>query len=656
MRLEKLRIQNFRSFKDETIHFDSYTCLVGPNGCGKSTVLTALNVFFRNTTSAPTNTATLSEEDFHHRDTAEPIQITLTFKDLSEAAQDELSHYFRQGRLTVTAKAIWNAEAKTADVKQYGVRNVMKAFGPYFKAEEDGALATPLKEIYDGIRADFPDLASATSKPARKAALNAYEESHPELCEPLESETQFYGFTKGANLLARYVQWVYVPAVKDASSEQQEGSKGALKELLDRTIRTKVSFKEPINALRKQVEADYKKIIDAERDALVDLEASMNRRLKDWASPNAMLALDWHYDEDKSISVAEPYARASLGEDRFVGAVSRLGHGMQRSFLVSLLHELGALNAEHGPTLLLGFEEPELYQHPPQAQHMCTVLEELANTTATNAQVIICTHSPYFVSTKGFENVRVVRKHQVEACTFVASTTYDAVVSLLSHALGDVAQKPTAVMAAVEQIMQPSQKELYFSRVAVLVEGLEDIGFIATHLVLTDNWNAFRRLGCHFIVAGCKTNMSRPLAIARELSIPAFAVIDGDTKQNKDADIKKQLRDNRALLSLCGIAHADAMPGQDTYYNNCVIWHTTLEDAVRQEAGDTLWNECCAEARCVHGFGETSKKNKMFVAALTQALYDRGFTSRALTELTNRILAFAEHSSAKTMTPQTTGI
>ena len=47
MKLTTLRIENFRSFKDETIHFDDYTCLVGPNGAGKSTVLTALSLYGR---------------------------------------------------------------------------------------------------------------------------------------------------------------------------------------------------------------------------------------------------------------------------------------------------------------------------------------------------------------------------------------------------------------------------------------------------------------------------------------------------------------------------------------------------------------------------------------------------------------------------------
>ncbi len=62
MKLRKVRIQNFRSFDDETIRFGNYTCFVGPNGGGKSNVLTALNVFFRNTSSSATDVNNLTKE------------------------------------------------------------------------------------------------------------------------------------------------------------------------------------------------------------------------------------------------------------------------------------------------------------------------------------------------------------------------------------------------------------------------------------------------------------------------------------------------------------------------------------------------------------------------------------------------------------------
>ena len=64
MKLESVRIQNFRSFKDETINFDNYNCFVGPNGAGKSTVMNALNVFFRQHKDSKTDLSKLSVDDF----------------------------------------------------------------------------------------------------------------------------------------------------------------------------------------------------------------------------------------------------------------------------------------------------------------------------------------------------------------------------------------------------------------------------------------------------------------------------------------------------------------------------------------------------------------------------------------------------------------
>jgi putative ATP-dependent endonuclease of the OLD family len=640
MRLEKVRIQNFRSFKDETVEFDAYTCLVGPNGCGKSTVLTALNVFFRNTASATTNVVSLSAEDFHHGNTKEPVCITLTFKDLSAEAQADLGYYYRQGRLIVTSKADWNEASNSADVKQYGIRDVMTAFVPYFKAAEQKQPAAQLKSIYDEIQSHFADLPKATSGPTREKALHDYEESHPELCSSVEAETQFFGFTKGSNLMDKYIQWVYVPAVKDASTEQQEGSKGALKDLLDRTIRSKVNFKEPIAALKKRLAEDYRKIVDAEKQSLSNLEASMHKRLREWANPGAMLTLGWYYDENKSIAITEPYARASIGEDNFIGEVARLGHGMQRSFLVALLHELASLNADQGPTLLLGFEEPELYQHPPQAQHMSNVLEDLANSAKTNTQVIVCTHSPYFVSTKGFENVRMVRKHPADKCSLVAATTYEKIEAIIAKALDAKPNLPSVTMARIEQIMQPSQKELYFSRVPLLVEGLEDVGYIATYLMLKGHWQDFRRLGCHFILTGGKTNMSRLLAIANELCIRAFAIIDGDTdKNNRD----QQERDNLCILRLCGTADADPLPKENLFYSNCVVWSKDIAAAVHEDVGQAVWEEVSNRVRETKGFMRGSNnKNKLFVAGIIEELVQRKCHIPTLDKLCRIILEFAE--------------
>ena len=80
--IDSVRIENFRSFADATIGFNNYACLVGPNGAGKSNVLTALNVFFRKSEDTPTDLSQLDAEDFHCKNTGDPIRITITFTNL----------------------------------------------------------------------------------------------------------------------------------------------------------------------------------------------------------------------------------------------------------------------------------------------------------------------------------------------------------------------------------------------------------------------------------------------------------------------------------------------------------------------------------------------------------------------------------------------
>ena len=147
MKLSRLRIQNFRSFQDETIELDDYSCFVGPNGSGKSTILNALNILFRNTQAA-SNVVTLDEEDFHRRDVSLPIVITVTFSDLSKDAEEDLKDYVRQGQLVLSAKAEWNPDLRTAEVKQVGSRRVIKDFALYFRAEKEGSKAADLKKIF----------------------------------------------------------------------------------------------------------------------------------------------------------------------------------------------------------------------------------------------------------------------------------------------------------------------------------------------------------------------------------------------------------------------------------------------------------------------------------------------------------------------------
>lgn len=434
MRLARLRIKNFRCFDDQEIAFGNYSCFVGANGSGKSTVLMALNVFFRNT-NAPFDVVNLQEEDFHLRNTTKPVEITCIFDDLSDEAKSDLKAYVRQSQLAVTARAEWNSSTARAEVRQVGIRKVMKDFVPYFKAEDSDARVAELKDIYKELSAAYPDLPNATTKDAMRSALREFEEAHPSLCEEVESSNQFYGWSRGTNLLGKYLQWVYLPAVKDPADEQDEQRNSALGSLLQRTIRSEVNFSEPLQALRQRASEEYRALIEKQNGILNDLQGQLETQLKEWAHPGARVELNWHFDDQKSVTVAEPFARAKVGEGEFLGEIVRSGHGMQRSFLVSLLQVLANIDAGERPTLLLGFEEPELYQHPPQSKHLAALLERLSS---IDTQVIITTHSPYFVSSRGYEDIRLVVAPAGASGSTVNQLTYQNLCDRLATALGNV--------------------------------------------------------------------------------------------------------------------------------------------------------------------------------------------------------------------------
>jgi putative ATP-dependent endonuclease of OLD family len=235
MRIESVVVKNLRCIQDSSAHLDSYTCIVGPNGAGKSTLLCALNIFFREVENSPTDITALTPEDFYLHKTDRDIEITVTFKDLSKDAEEDFKDYVRQGKLVVSAVAKFDAKSGKAEVKQYGQRLGMDALRPFFMAYGDGASATDLKTIFEDLAKANPDISAAQIKKTKDGmyeGLKEFEAARPAECVLIPSEDQFYGATRGANRLQKYVQWIYIPAVKDASEEQSETKGGALGKLL----------------------------------------------------------------------------------------------------------------------------------------------------------------------------------------------------------------------------------------------------------------------------------------------------------------------------------------------------------------------------------------------------------------------------------------
>jgi len=641
VKIKSLRIENFRSFRDQTFTLNRYSCFVGPNGAGKSTVLCALNIFFKEQDSSATDTSKLCDEDFFSRNTAQPIRITLTFDDLSNDARTVLSDYVRQNELVVTAEGVFDEQQGTAVVHHFGQRLGMTQFRPFFEAMKTGASAARLTEVFDGLRATYTDLANPRSKDDKANALREYESQHADLCVLIPSEDNFYGINSTGKL-APFIQWVYVPAVKDAGQEGLEAKNTAFGRLIARTVRSRTNFDADLETLQQDTLTRYKDLLQRNQASLTEIATSLQRRLSSWAHPNVRLDMAWLSDPNKSVTVQQPVAGIKTGDGDFLGSLARMGHGLQRSYLLALLQELASSDAPSAPTLILACEEPELYQHPPQARHLVDVFSVLAQ---GNNQVLVTTHSPLFVTGEGFEDVRLVRNPNPTAGSIVSSLTFDTLCTRIRTALGEnPPRRLEGMIAKIHQALRPHIAEMFFAKVPVLVEGLEDASYLTTELHLSNQWEEFRRLGCHIIAVNGKDKLIQPLAIAKELSVPVFVVFDADRDITRTDHRTKHERDNRALLTLLGAA-CGPFPAADVIGTDHAVWSTNLGTSVKADFG-AIHSQYVENARTHYAHEGDLEKHDLFIADWLSAARGAGHASRTLATLCTAILGFARGEAA----------
>tara|TARA_R110002072_G_scaffold64_9_gene432 strand:- start:28488 stop:30488 length:2001 start_codon:yes stop_codon:yes gene_type:complete len=654
MKIESVRIENFRSFDDETVDLDNYNCFVGANGSGKSTVLNALNLFFRQYKDASTDLSKLTEDDFHHKNTEKEIRITVTFSDLSPEAKNSLSDYVRQDKLIISAEATYDIGIGRAEIKQYGTRLGIAAFRKWFEAEKQKVAVQELKLIYEDITSEFTDLPKVKQKQPMLDALREYEEANPEKCSPIPSEDQFYGVSKGSNRLAPYIQWIFVSASKDATTETEESKTSALGQLLERAVRSRVNFSDKVKELKEKTIVDYQAMLEAEQTVLADISKSIETKLKVWSNPSATATVMWKQDPDKTIKVEEPSAHILVGEKGFNGELARFGHGMQRSFLFSVLQELASVESS-GPTLLMGIEEPELYQHPPQSKYLSEIIQELAE---QNCQILACTHSPYFIPGDNFSAVRVVREIGDPCHSEISSVGYRELASKL-EAVGERLVRESGMLAKLFPTLRPELNEIFFCKKLILVEGIEDIGYLTTYIELMNKKHQFRLEGWHIVPVHGKSELIRPICIAKELKIPLYVVFDGDTnKEDRDkiesleastnqvdinklqkirGEITRHKTDNKTILKLMDQDDSLYWSNSDVHLSNMTMWTTNITQKTQADLGER-WKDFQNQAAQYYGNVKSLGKNPLAVAKALELAWNADLQSQSLIFLIENIL------------------
>jgi putative ATP-dependent endonuclease of the OLD family len=366
MKLARLRVRNFRCFKDEiALDIDNLTAIIGRNDAGKSSLMDALEIFFNDTLP--------DKHDASKGGNAKDLTIVCEFEDLpSEIVIDDsnpttlIAEWLLAptGRLEI--HKTFNAQLekpKCTNVAAYcahptatGADDLLQLKNADLKkrAKELGVDLTGIDvklnaPIRDRIRQSIPDL-----KPLPTLiALN--EDNGKNVWDALRSQLPAFALFKSDR------------ASTDQDPEAQDPLKAAVKE----AIKEKEA---ELAAIIQHVEATVRRVAERTVEKVREMDPTLAKRLNPQFGPPK-----W-----------DTLFKASITGDDDI-PINKRGSGVRRLLLLNFFRAKAELSAlGRGVGVIYAIEEPETSQHPHNQRLLMRAFSDLS----TSAQVIVTTHTP----------------------------------------------------------------------------------------------------------------------------------------------------------------------------------------------------------------------------------------------------------------------
>lgn len=542
MKIQSARIKNFRTLKDVTIPFDSVTTLIGPNGAGKSTVLRALDWFFNGKPNS------LTEKDCSFGATGDDIEVQVTFASLTEKDREALGKYAPEGAVTFTAwkrRGPDGAESLSANSKSYVPFNAIRGKGS----------ATEKKAAYNELRTSDTSLGlpAWSSADAANQAMTAWESDHiDQLVEAPESlQTNFFGFNSGGKMSGLF-DFVLVTADLRASEESIDGKSSIIGRILERSI-NRAAADEDIAKIVEEARAKQQQVYEDKFKEQLDVITTQLNKVVTAYAPGRTVTVS---PVEVELKAPRTTFDVTVLDGTTETAVDRQGHGFQRTLLISalqLLAQSGAASAEG--VICLAIEEPELFQHPIQAQAFAKVLRSLTEDADKRIQVTYATHSPYFLEARHFDQARRLTRSSDE--TPVVSVHYATVADVKAKLHGIV--DADVVDRRLDHNVADQLSIALFANRALLVEGPTESS-VFYGIGDRSAPGSLEAAGVSIVFVGAKTSIPLAHAILTSIGVPVYALFDADggfearakAKNKKQEDMDKERHnhatENRKLM------------------------------------------------------------------------------------------------------------
>lgn len=242
-------------------------------------------------------------------------------------------------------------------------------------------------------------------------------------------------------------------------------------------------------------------------------------------SSNLALALEYGLEVDLSAYDASNYFRSlrmQASQEGIQRSFEEMGTGQEQLLAIAFGYAYAKAFSGTTDQLLLVIEEPEAHLHPVAQEWLASQVLRFAT---DGIQVLITTHSPYFVSLERLGGaVRINRESGTGPTTAVQNTA--SAFGAFCAALGAPVVPNDALLQFYDANATTEVRSGLLSSGVVLVEG-ETEELSIPNLILHADAEVYRR-GWKVVRAGSKSAIAKWIRLFRAYEIPCYVIFDSD--------------------------------------------------------------------------------------------------------------------------------
>lgn len=399
MRLHSLKINGFKRILSAEIRFGDATFLIGANNAGKSTVLKAVE-WLLSDKKRMDNDCFYSEIDSNaqHVTQVDSVVLEAEFRNVPEEAMQWRGFKgrvfdYEVGDTGETGKSL--VYRKTYEVSNDVVIE-LKSYPRTLKACFESAVR-PADLVDSG--ADIGIVSEIFSDPAKKFSV-ADKEKLKLIDELWDISTNVEVWDKNPGgiagiVLSRLPNFLLIPA--ESASHEIDNKAGALQKTLNELFKDVRSNSDNYKKAQESLNALAKELNPADENSEFGLMMGELNSVLSGVFPDSKIYATADLSDPDNVLVPSFAIEMS---SNIRTCVSNQGTGMVRAAVFGLLRfRQQWLTKKRGDkvdtrSLIIGFEEPEIYLHPSAANQMRELIYELSD---GQSQIIATTHSPYLI-------------------------------------------------------------------------------------------------------------------------------------------------------------------------------------------------------------------------------------------------------------------